>query len=85
VNKASAVAIDRSRTGVDPAACVAVGDSASDAAMASEVAAVFIVANGEPALDGVSPAPNVFLLDHSHGLGFADAVRAFLPGEPRPD
>jgi hydroxymethylpyrimidine pyrophosphatase-like HAD family hydrolase len=84
VNKASAVAIDRTRAGVDAAACVAVGDSASDAAMASEVAAVFIVANGEPALDRVSPRPNVFLLDRSHGLGFADAVLPLLPGRGGP-
>jgi hydroxymethylpyrimidine pyrophosphatase-like HAD family hydrolase len=78
VNKASAVAIDRSRAGVEAAACVAVGDSASDAAMASEVAAVFIVANGEPALRDVPPGPNVFLLDRSHGLGFADAMLPLL-------
>lgn len=84
VNKASAVAIDRSRVGVDAAACVAVGDSASDAAMASEVAAVFIVANGEPALRHVTPERNVFLLDRSHGLGFADAVLPLLPGRNGP-
>jgi hydroxymethylpyrimidine pyrophosphatase-like HAD family hydrolase len=80
VNKATAVAIDRSQAGVEAEACLAVGDSASDAAMASEVAAVFIVANGEPALRDVSPQPNVFLLDRSHGLGFADAVLPFLSG-----
>jgi phosphoglycolate phosphatase len=77
VGKRSAVAIDRAEAGLDAASCIAVGDSASDAEMAAEVGAMFVVANGEMALRGVDLGPNVYLLDRAHGLGFADAVLAF--------
>jgi phosphoglycolate phosphatase len=78
VSKVSAVALDRARLGLPPEACIAVGDSASDAAVAQEVGAVFVVANGEPAVSGVPLADNVYLMDRSHGLGFADAVLPFI-------
>jgi phosphoglycolate phosphatase len=78
VGKRSAVAIDRAEAGLDASSCIAVGDSISDAAMAAEVGAMFVVANGEPALRGVEVGPNVYLLERGHGLGFADAVLPFL-------
>jgi phosphoglycolate phosphatase len=78
ISKRSAVALDRERRGIARESCIAVGDSASDADVASEVGAVFVVANGEPGVTGLSLPENVYLLDRGHGLGFADAVRAFL-------
>jgi hydroxymethylpyrimidine pyrophosphatase-like HAD family hydrolase len=85
VSKASAIAVDRARAGLDAAACIAVGDSASDVATAAEVGAVFVVANGEPAVAGLSLPDNVYLMDRTHGLGFADAVTAFIgPQAGRP-
>ena len=78
ISKRSAVALDRERRGLSREACIAVGDSASDADVASEVGAVFVVANGEPGVRGLSLLENVYVLDRGHGLGFADAVQAFL-------
>jgi phosphoglycolate phosphatase len=78
ISKRSAVALDRERRGLPREACIAVGDSASDADVASEVGAVFVVANGEPGVRALSLPENVYLLDRGHGLGFVDAVRAFL-------
>lgn len=80
VSKRSAVAADRRRRGVAREACIAVGDSASDADVAAEVGAVFLVANGAPAVDGLPLAPNVHLVARSHGLGFVDAVLPFVSG-----
>jgi phosphoglycolate phosphatase len=77
VNKRSAVALDRGSRGLHAEQCVAIGDSPSDAEIAPEVGAVFIVANGEPAFRSSSVQANVYLLEASHGLGFAEAVRAF--------
>jgi len=77
VSKRSAIAVDRSRRGIEAAQSVLIGDSPSDAAAAPEVGAVFVVANGQPALWGEDVADNVFLLDRTHGLGFADAVLPF--------
>ena len=77
ISKRSAVALDRTRRDLRPESCIVVGDSASDAEIASEVGAVFIVANGEPGLRGRHLAGNVYLLDRPHGLGFADVVEAF--------
>jgi hypothetical protein len=72
VSKRSAVAADRRRRGVVREACIAVGDSASDADVAPEVGAVFLVANGAKAVEGLKLLP--------HGLGFADAVLPFVGG-----
>lgn len=77
ISKRSAVALDRTRRGLRPESCIVVGDSASDAEVAPEVGAVFIVHNGEPGLRGRDLAGNVYLLDRQHGLGFADVVEAF--------
>lgn len=83
VDKASAVRADLARRGLVPEDAVAVGDSASDAALAPFVAAVFIVANGERALDGTDPPANVYLTAGSYGDGFAEAVEGIL-GTPSP-
>jgi hypothetical protein len=87
LNKASAIALDRERLGLDRDECMVVGDSASDAAAAAQVGAVFVVANGESALAGIPVGENVYLMDRSHGLGFADAVGPFAAGhtEGRPE
>jgi phosphoglycolate phosphatase len=77
VSKASGIALDRARAGLSPDECIAIGDSASDVAVAPQVGAVFVVANGEQAVAGLSLAENVYLMDRSHGLGFADAVKPF--------
>ena len=79
VDKATAAAAHRDRIGVPPEACVAIGDSPSDAALASEVGAMFVVANGRTAVEeaGVT-GENVFATDGSHGEGFAEAVDALL-------
>jgi hydroxymethylpyrimidine pyrophosphatase-like HAD family hydrolase len=77
VTKRAAVAVHRTRRGLEPDECIAVGDSPSDLDMAAEVAAVFVVANGAAALRDVEPPENAYLLDRSHGEGFADAVLPF--------
>jgi hydroxymethylpyrimidine pyrophosphatase-like HAD family hydrolase len=84
VSKASAIAVDRARVGLGSTACIAVGDSASDVASASEVGAVFVVANGEPAVSGLALADNVYLMDRSHGLGFVDAITPFINPQTGP-
>ncbi|HJP65935.1 MAG TPA: HAD hydrolase family protein [Actinomycetota bacterium] len=77
VGKAPAIAIDRDRLGLDPTECIVVGDAPSDVAAAGEVGAVFVVANGGAAVADLPVPDNVYLLERSHGLGFADAVEAF--------
>jgi hydroxymethylpyrimidine pyrophosphatase-like HAD family hydrolase len=79
ISKRSAVGLDRERRDLPREACIAVGDSASDGDVASEVGAAFIVANGEPGVRGLSLEENVYMTDRGHGLGFADAVLPFLP------
>jgi phosphoglycolate phosphatase len=77
VSKRAAIAVDRARRGLRADECIAIGDSPSDADAAQEVGAVFIVANGAPAMEGERLRDNVFLLERTHGLGFADAVLPF--------
>jgi phosphoglycolate phosphatase len=79
VSKRTAVALDRARRGLRREECVAVGDSASDAEIAPEVGEVFIVANGRTAVQGLALPGKVRFTERAHGLGFADAVRAFVP------
>jgi phosphoglycolate phosphatase len=77
VSKRAAISLDRARRKLGADECIVVGDSPSDAAAAAEVGAVFIVANGAPAMRGERLADNVFLLDRPNGLGFAEAVVPF--------
>jgi HAD superfamily hydrolase (TIGR01484 family) len=79
VDKATAVRADLRRRELGSDGAAAVGDSASDSALAPYVGAVFIVANGRAALEG-QPSPNVYLTDGAFGDGFADAVAVLLDG-----
>jgi hydroxymethylpyrimidine pyrophosphatase-like HAD family hydrolase len=78
VSKGAAVAVDRARRALPAEACIAVGDSLSDTEMAPEVGAVFVVANGAAGMPEGFDLPNVYLLERSHGRGFADAVLPFV-------
>lgn len=75
VDKASAVAADLAARGLQPQDAVAVGDSASDAALAPHVTAVFLVANHA---EIPSSADNVFVTDGANGEGFAEVVFGLL-------
>lgn len=75
VSKAAGARAHRERRSLAPEDCIAIGDAPSDAAMASEVGAVFIVENGREAVEAAGDVPdNVFLTSASHGAGFAEAV-----------
>ncbi len=79
VTKGSAVADHRERRGIRPEDCIAVGDSPSDAELAPEVAAVFIVANGRPAVEEAGAVgDNVYATSGSNGDGFAEVVFGLL-------
>jgi phosphoglycolate phosphatase len=79
VSKAGAVAADLAARGMEASAAVAVGDSPTDVALAPHVAAVFVVANGAPAVGPDTP-DNVFLTDAPNGDGFAEAILGLLLG-----
>jgi hypothetical protein len=55
---------------------VAIGDSASDLALAPHVAAVFLVAGSAPA--SAALPENVRVTEAGHGEGFAEAVLGLL-------
>lgn len=79
VTKATGVAAHRERRGLAPGECLAVGDSPSDAALADEVSAVAIVANGRASVESSGAAgDNLLGTEGSHGAGFAEVVRALL-------
>jgi hydroxymethylpyrimidine pyrophosphatase-like HAD family hydrolase len=79
VSKAAAAAADLARRGLGPEAAVGVGDSPADAELAPHVGAVFVVANGRRAVEGMGTWPdNVYLTEASHGDGFAEAVFGLL-------
>jgi hydroxymethylpyrimidine pyrophosphatase-like HAD family hydrolase len=80
-DKASAIALHRSRNGIPREHAASIGDSRSDLAMAPQVAAAVIVANGVPTLGGASTAPdNGWVTEAAHGDGFAQAVSWLLAG-----
>lgn len=81
VTKASAVRLHRERHHIPAAATIAIGDSPSDLAAASEVGAFFLVANGAGFVEALPEVPpNAYLTSAPHGDGFAEAVRAVLTG-----
>lgn len=81
VTKASAVRLHRERHGIPVAATIAIGDSPSDVAVASEVGAFFLVANGAGSAEALPEVPpNAYLTSASHGDGFAEALEAVLIG-----
>ncbi len=72
-SKGAAVATDLARRGADPAACLAVGDSAEDAAMAPHVGRFALVRNGaeaDPALGASVP----WVTRGAFGAGVLEAV-----------
>ena len=75
VNKAVAVRLHRERAGHTVDETAAVGDSASDLQMASEVGAMVLVGG----LQNPPGHANVWCTESSAGDGFADAVRALVP------
>lgn len=79
VDKSAAVAADLTRRGCSKEQAVAIGDSPSDAVLAGEVAAVFIVANGRDHVEATGPWPNnVGATTAANGDGFAEAVQGVL-------
>jgi hydroxymethylpyrimidine pyrophosphatase-like HAD family hydrolase len=79
VNKATAVAADLTARGLARRDAVALGDATSDIALAPQVAAVFIVANGAHAVERADHiADTVYVTASPYGDGFAEAVRAVL-------
>lgn len=84
VGKGEAVAWDLKRRGIDPADAIAVGDSASDLAMAGHVGRMHLVANAlrHPDLAALLPRyDNVVVEDAPVTLGWASAVRTALRAE----
>lgn len=76
-SKGAAVATDVARRRLDPAACLAVGDSAEDAAMAGAVGRFALVRNGadaDPALAARMP----WITRGAYGAGVLEAVREWL-------
>ncbi|MGD9695728.1 MAG: HAD family hydrolase [Thermoleophilia bacterium] len=78
-SKAASVTRDLARRGVDPAACLAVGDSGQDLDIARVVGTVAIVANGARADPSVAErAP--WVTDGAYGAGVLEAVEGWLAG-----
>lgn len=76
-SKAAAVARDLEARGADPAACLAVGDSAQDLDIGRVLGAVAIVANGaaaDPAVAAAAP----WVTRGAYGAGVLEAVEAWL-------
>jgi hypothetical protein len=85
IDKGQAVAYDIARRGLRPENALAIGDSASDLAMAAHVARFHLVANGarsRPVRERAEALPNAFIEDASLGAGWASAVRSSLAFEP---
>jgi hypothetical protein len=81
VDKGLAVAYDIERRGLRPEQAIAIGDSASDLAMAPFVGRFHLVANGArsaPVRARAEAAGNAVIEDGTLGAGWASAVRAAL-------
>jgi hydroxymethylpyrimidine pyrophosphatase-like HAD family hydrolase len=79
VNKASAVRIHREEMAIGPEQAAAVGDSASDVEMATEVGAMVLV--GGAAVGPDPPAGDAYVASATAVEGFAQAVEALLGRE----
>lgn len=79
VSKEAAAGADLEARGLSAVQAVAVGDSPTDVALASQVGAVFVVANGAYAVGADTP-DNVFVTDGANGEGFAEAILGVLAG-----
>lgn len=81
IDKGRAVAYDLARRGLRAEQAIAIGDSASDLAMAPHVGRFHLVSNGArsaPVRALAEAAPNVVIEDQALGLGWASAVRSAL-------
>ncbi|MBS3908628.1 MAG: hypothetical protein KGZ93_03195 [Actinobacteria bacterium] len=80
--KASAVRKDRELRAIPKETTIAIGDSASDLALAPEVGALFLVKNAitknSGLLDAVKNYPNVFVTNHAMGAGWAEAIHYLI-------
>jgi hydroxymethylpyrimidine pyrophosphatase-like HAD family hydrolase len=78
LSKGTGVAADLARRGLTPDEAIAIGDSASDLAMAPHVRRFFLTANGmgsPAAAAGAASLPNVTVCAGEVGRGWAEAVR----------
>lgn len=84
ISKAAAVAVHQRMRGLDPAECIAVGDSREDLAVAGTVGAFWLVANAlehDGGLRDLLPAhANVRVAQAAHGAGVYEAVVTTLRG-----
>ena len=80
-SKAAAVARDVGARGLEPAACLAVGDSLQDLGMGDSVGRIAIVANGAAA-DATLAARAPWVTAGSFGAGVLEALRAWLAEVP---
>lgn len=80
-SKAAAVARDIARRGADPARCLAVGDSAEDAAIAEVVGHFALTRNGADA-DPALAARVEWITDQPFGAGVREAVTRWLDSCP---
>jgi hydroxymethylpyrimidine pyrophosphatase-like HAD family hydrolase len=84
-SKAAGVARHQELGGLDPAACLAVGDSAEDLGMSRRVGTFVMVANAiarDPSLAAaVAATPGARVARASHGAGVLEAVEAWLGRE----
>jgi hypothetical protein len=81
LSKGTGVGRDLARRHLAATDAAAIGDSASDLAMAAHVERLFITSNGarNPVVaESVASSPNAELLDAEVGLGWAEAVRRIL-------
>ncbi len=87
IDKGRAVAYDLARRGLRPEQAIAIGDSASDLAMAAHVGRFHLVSNGArsaPVRALAEAAGNVVIEDRALGLGWASAVRSALTRSTHP-
>lgn len=83
IDKGKAVEYDIGRRGLAPEQALAIGDSASDLAMAAHVGRFHLVANGArsaPVRARAQALDNVVIEDEALGAGWASAVRSALGG-----
>jgi hydroxymethylpyrimidine pyrophosphatase-like HAD family hydrolase len=83
IDKGTAVAYDIARRGLRPEQAIAIGDSASDLAMAPQVARFHLVANGArsaPVRATAEALGNAVIEDGTLGAGWTSAVRSALGG-----
>ena len=69
---------DLAARGLEPEEAIAIGDSLSDLEVGRTVGAVFVVANGEPAVRDAPHPANGYLTEGSYGDGVAEVVDGLL-------